>query len=111
MTEAKIQKPDGTFVQKKANLVYLGSLLSDDSQTGVELSRRLGMARADFQKLCMVWSHSDISVKRQVEIFDACIGAKLMVYSRSGSIRPNVGDWMVSRHAACVRYWALDLPT
>ena len=77
-TEAVIRKPDGDTIATKQSILYLGSLLASDGRIGSELNRRLGMAKADFDQLRLVWSHSSMNTKRKVQIFDACISAKLL---------------------------------
>ena len=72
-----IYKPDGTAVQNKDSMLYLGSSLSADGRAGSELNRRLGMARADFSTLARVWKHASISRRRKLQILNACIISKL----------------------------------
>ena len=58
-------------------MVYLGSLLSSDGRVALEVGRRIGQAKADFDKRCRVWSHSSTAVGRKLRIHEACVVAKL----------------------------------
>ena len=49
--QAQVSKPDGSMVESKDHLVYLGGMLSANGQPGPELDRRLGAARGDFHTL------------------------------------------------------------
>eukprot|EP00933_Yihiella_yeosuensis_P047365 TRINITY_DN4317_c0_g4_i1.p1 TRINITY_DN4317_c0_g4~~TRINITY_DN4317_c0_g4_i1.p1 ORF type:complete len:298 (-),score=44.55 TRINITY_DN4317_c0_g4_i1:33-926(-) len=70
--------PDGSWVKRRETMVYLGSLLASDAGSGSELNRRIGAAKADFEKLQRVWSHANIGTARKLRIFDACVVSKLM---------------------------------
>jgi hypothetical protein len=52
------------------------SMTSDDYYC--ELSRRLGAARKEFQTLSKIWSHANLSIQREVRIFDAFVTSKLL---------------------------------
>ena len=58
-------------------MVYLGSVIHEDGRAVTELSRRLGQSKALFNKLSRVWSHSSITPRRKVEIFNAVVVSKL----------------------------------
>ena len=73
---AQILKPDGNFVTEKNNLVYLGSVFSNDGLLNGELSRCLGSAHKNFQTLCKIWSHSNLCMQRKIRIFEACVISK-----------------------------------
>ena len=70
--------PEGAEIKQKQNLLYLGCILSADGSSGTELSRRLGAAKNEFEKIRRVWGHSCISVTRKIKIFNACVVSKLM---------------------------------
>ena len=76
--ETVILKPDGSPIAAKSRMLYLGAMLSDDTRVSSELNRRLGMARADVEKLRLVWSHAGMNSRRKLRIFDACVVTKLM---------------------------------
>ena len=62
--DATLRRPDGGIIPKKSRMMYLGSTIAADGRISSELNRRLGLARADFDKLRVIWSHSSISRKR-----------------------------------------------
>ena len=76
--ETALAKPDGQRVPDKESMVYLGGLLSASGRNGPELSRRLGMAIADFETLCKVWKHARLTLRKKVAIFTYCIMSKLL---------------------------------
>ena len=76
--EATVYKPDGTQIDEKDSLVYLGSLLNKSGNIGPELNRRLGAARSDFRQLSKVWKHTSLSLQKKLRTFESCIVAKLL---------------------------------
>ena len=74
---AHVINSEGVAVKEKSSLIYLGTQLSADGRSGVELSRRLGAARQDFNVLGAIWSHSTLSRTQKVRIFSTCVVAKL----------------------------------
>ena len=83
--EAKIEKPDGTYkkpedkyIDSRSVLKYLGCHISREGRVSSELGRKLGLAKSDFENLAKVWSHSYISMRKKVRIFEACVGSKLL---------------------------------
>ena len=74
----QIRTGDGSFMPSKDRLIYLGGLLSADGRVGAELSRRLGLAERTFTDLQRVWKHANITRKRKVEIFEACVVSRLL---------------------------------
>lgn len=72
-TSADIRNPANELVKQKESIAYLGCVLSADGRYSSELSRRIGTAAADFKKLQRVWSHSNLTLRRKVRIFDACV--------------------------------------
>ena len=59
-------------------MTYLGSTLSFDGWIAGELGRRMGMAKADFDVLRKIWSHSSLPRSAKLRIFDACVVSKLL---------------------------------
>ena len=53
-------------------------LISDDNTITSELSRRIRMAYRDFNALQRLWSHANITHKKKILIFNACIMSKLL---------------------------------
>ena len=76
--DAKIATPDGTNIEEKPSMEYLGTVLHADGSNDHELNRRIGMAKADFLKLSKVWSHSSCTWPKKVRIFSALIESKLL---------------------------------
>ena len=80
---AKIATPDGTNIEEKPSMEYLGTVLHADGSNDHELNRRIGMAKADFLKLSKVWSHSSCTWPKKVRIFSALIESKLLYTLRN----------------------------
>ena len=76
-TTATIRKPDGSTVDTKPSLTYLGCYLSNDGRLGSELGRRLGLAKCDFANLSRAWGHTSMGRQRKFRILDACVISKL----------------------------------
>jgi hypothetical protein len=55
-SQANVNTPDGTNITAKQNMEYLGTTLQGDGRADNELSRRIGMAKADFGVLAKTWS-------------------------------------------------------
>ena len=72
-----LKRPDGSYFEDCSSLQYLGALLTCDGRVDSELSRKLGLARADFRQLCQLWSHSNVSLKDKIKFFNALILSKL----------------------------------
>ena len=73
-----VLKENGAAVTCKSAMKYLGSMLSADGRIDSELSRRLGAVAADFKALLQVWGHGNLTTKRKVNIFQACVESKLL---------------------------------
>ena len=102
-TTAAIVKPDGTHVECKQAMVYLGSQLSADGRITSELGRRIGMARCDFQTLQKVWGHTSIPTKRKVRIFDACVTSKLTYGLQTACLNKTERRRLDGFQARCLR--------
>ena len=81
----------------------MGSLLSSDGRIGSELSRRLGMARAELDKLHPAWSHSSLNTKRKVNIFSACIATRLLYGLQAASLNKTERRRLDGFYARCLR--------
>ena len=77
-TSLSIPTPAGGCVDLQAAFLYLGTMLHSDGCVSGELCRRLGMAKGDFSALSKVWKHSNLSVRRKLEVFSALVEAKLL---------------------------------
>ena len=72
-----MKKPDGSFFDNVEPLLNLGAVLCRHGRVGSEISRKLGTARADFNQLQRVWSHSDVPLQDKLKYFAAYILSKL----------------------------------
>ena len=75
---SSIEKPDGSNIEKKRDIIYLGGLISCDGRATREVSRRLGEGRGVFKSLDKLWSNSSLNWHRKVAIFNACVTSKVM---------------------------------
>ena len=73
-----IFRPDNTALEKKRELIYLGGLVTCDGRVSAELNRRLSEGKALFRILNELWSHTSVSRKWKLQIFNACIISKVM---------------------------------
>ena len=78
----QLRRPDGNALLPAHEMVYLGTVLSEDGCIDAELSRRIGMTKGEFRALCKVWNHSCLSRKRKLHLFESLVQSKL-VYSLS----------------------------
>ena len=58
--------------------MYLGSLISKDGQPDSEISRRIGMATADFQALKQLWSHASVNKQDKLRYFNSLVVSRLL---------------------------------
>ena len=72
-----LHKPDGTPFDDPGSLSYLGALLTKDGRVGSELSRKLGMARADFNQLQQLWRHSGVPLHEKIKFFRSFVLSRL----------------------------------
>ena len=75
---AAVHRPDHSVIDPQSSLLYLGSIVSDDSSISTELARRLGMATGEFRKLSRLWRHSTLGRARKIQIFEAVVVSILM---------------------------------
>jgi hypothetical protein len=100
---ASLAKPDGTFVREKESMVYLGSLLSSDGRIGSELGRRIGAARAVFDRLTKVWAHATISRVRKLRVFQVCVESKLLFNIHAAWLNVSERRRLDAFQAKCLR--------
>ena len=65
-------------VENVNKAVYLGGLLDREGSPTTEVSRRLGEAGVCFDALARVWKHANITRKRKLEVYHACVLPKLL---------------------------------
>ena len=85
-----IDLEDGSTIDPKDEIAYLGSTLSEEGLIGRELGRRIGLAHSDFRGLIRLWRHTSLSKARKLEVFNAVITTKLL-YSLA-SAWPNTSE-------------------
>ena len=54
-------------------MVYLGALIHSNGRIDAELSRRLGIATAEFVKLQKLWGHSSVSKRQKLTCFHSFV--------------------------------------
>ena len=57
---------------------YCGSILHGDGQASHEISRRIAMARADFDILAHTWTHSALTWKQKLRTYVSLVESKLL---------------------------------
>jgi hypothetical protein len=77
-TNQRLKRPDGSPIDDKGSLIYLGGLVSSDGRMDSELSRRIGLASHEFRNLRQIWNHASLSRKRKLEYFQAFVVSKLI---------------------------------
>lgn len=77
-----VHRPDGSSIEAKIELGYLGTNVAEDGRCNRELGRRLGFAHCDFRNLNRIWRHSALTRRRNIEFFNALIRSRLL-YSMS----------------------------
>ena len=77
-TDENVYRPNGSALQQKDSLIYLGGLISSDSSVSRELNRRLSEGRSLFNVLKRFWSHANLTIKRKLIVFNACVTSKVM---------------------------------
>ena len=76
-TADRIRRPDGTYIEEKGSIEYLGALLSADGRMDSEISRRIGMASADFRRLQKLWGHANVPVSDKLQYFQSLVSSRL----------------------------------
>ena len=69
---------DGTEIPVNTRLDYLGTTLSGDGFCDNEVSRRIGMAKANFNCLKKVWGHTALPWQRKLAIYASIVESNLL---------------------------------
>ena len=77
-SDASVVFSNGDPVPKVSSIVYLGGLIDRHGKPGPEVRRRIGEARAVFQKLKRVWRHAGLSKTKKLQIYRSCVVSKLL---------------------------------
>lgn len=107
---ATILKNDGTAIEQKHAINYLGSLLTDDGRISAELGRRLGLAMQEFKALKQVWQHSSLSRKDKIHIYTMCVLSKLTYGLQTAVLRAVERRKINGFHCRCLRQICGILP-
>ena len=86
-----IMMPDGMPLKEVETAVYLGSLLTTRGSTKTVIARRIGEAKGVLKDLQAVWRHANLTKRRKLEIFNACVVSKLLYSLETLSFR--AADW------------------
>jgi hypothetical protein len=109
--EAAMTTLNGSAVKQKDNMFYLGALLSADGRVGSELSRRLGMAQADFKALAQVWKHTLLSRRDKYDVFMSLVVSKFMYALETTWLNVSERRKLDGMFARCLRRIAGVLPS
>jgi hypothetical protein len=102
-TDEQVRRPDGSMITPATNMVYLGTLLTDDGRVAHELARRLGMASAAFRTLSKVWRHSSLSRTRKIQIYSAVVLSKLLYGLATAWLNTSERRRLDGFHNRCLR--------
>ena len=75
--QAAVRSPEGKDVKPQPSMLYLGSTIHMDGKFGPELSRKIGLAHAEFRSLQQVWRSPTVAKDTKLKLFDAYIVSKL----------------------------------
>ena len=74
----RLFRPDGSEIEAKGAMKYLGAILNDAGDMTSEMSQKLGLAWADFRKLARMWNHSGLGTVRKCLVFNSVIVSRLL---------------------------------
>ena len=83
--------------------VYLGSFLTTSGFAFPAVARRLGEARGAFEKIRAVWKHANIPRAKKIQIYSACVLAKLLYSLESECFRKADISKIDAFHCRCLR--------
>ena len=63
---------------------YLGTILAESGRISSELSRRIGIAKAELETLSKVWRHSYVTFQQKLKFYKSLVESKLL-YSLSAA--------------------------
>ena len=100
---ADLHTGQGVDIPVKASIKYLGALLSADGHSHSEVSRRIGMAKAEFALLRKCWQHSSLTIKDKTKIYYAIVVSGLLYGMESLALCVNDKRKLDGFHAKCCR--------
>ena len=101
--DGTLTQPNGEAVKKVSRAVYLGGMLTSSTSACPEVSRRIGEARGSFKSLEQCWSHANISHRRKIELYHACVVSKLLYGLESLWLLQRDLQRIDAFHAQCLR--------
>ena len=84
-------------------MLYLGATVNADGKFGTELSRRIGMATAEFKQLRALWKNSSVTAARKLTVFDAVVTSKLLYAVASAWLTKGDRRRLDGFHVRCLR--------
>ena len=102
-TANRLVHANGLPLPQNDAIVYLGGLVSGDGRIDSELSRRIGMASAEFGKLRQVWSHSNVTRERKLLFLQSCVISKLAYGLGTAALVKVQQRRLDGFHARCLR--------
>ena len=76
-----VKKPDGTPMDHETSLLYLGSVIDGHGRSDSEISRKLGIGKADFRVLSKVWRLANVPIEKKLQFFHGLIRFKAPLWS------------------------------
>ena len=77
-TPFAVDTPGGTQVVAKPSMEYLGSAIHSSGLADNEVSKRIAIARADFDALDRTWTHSALTWKQKLQIYSSLVESKFL---------------------------------
>ena len=99
----QLYNPNGTVVQEKDHIKYLGALVSKTGDINSELGRRIGYGKQELSALRTIWNQSNITLRRKVEIYQSCIVSKLLYGLQSLWLSKSQCKRLNGFYCACLR--------
>ena len=78
-------------------------LVSNDGRVDSELSRRLGLAAAEFRKLKRAWNHANLSRRQKLDFFESFVVSKLKYGLCTAGLVKAQRRRLDGFHARCLR--------
>ena len=68
---SKVHFTDGTEIDTKDEVKYLGCNLNKYADGGKELQKRIATCMSELKRLDLFWRHSDCSLKRKLVVYES----------------------------------------
>ena len=88
MERAEVQTCDGLTIQNKDSVKYLGTMTDAIGASGVDVERRLGLARGAMKSMKKIWTHRRLSRNRKLTLYKTLVLTVLLY---------NAECWVVER--------------